>query len=132
MFGTINTLGMLYFLGIPELFRSIGIFKNLLTPEVVLAVGGFIFNILALPTLLNKNAVIPKAQSVPSSVVLFFCFAIPYYSIDFHLSAVANTTGAILWALIAVYRSPDSNVSVGPSSENEPNSTHSNTHPADD
>lgn len=131
MFGTINTLGILIlFLGMPELISGIGLFGNLFPPEVILAAGGFIFNILALPTLLSKDAAIPKAQSIPSSLVLFFCFAIPYYIIGFQLSAVANTTGAVLWALIAAYRSPDE--ITGSNVKETSSTTSSNMAPADD
>lgn len=100
--------------------------KHLVSPEVLLAIGGFIFNILALPTLFSEDAAIPKIQSIPSSIVLFFCFALPYYTIGFHLSAIANTTGALLWGLIAIYRSPEDKTTE--------HTTHSNSKmaPADD
>lgn len=131
MFGIINTLGIFaYLLDIPEMISGIDLFGNLFSPEVILAVGGFIFNILALPTLLSEDAAIPKAQSIPSSLVLFFCFAIPYYTIGFQLSAIANTTGAVLWALIAIYRAPTE--STESHTKENSNSTSSNMAPADD
>lgn len=133
MFGNINTLDISsLFIDISEtVIRGTDLITTTFPPEVVLAIGGFVFNILALPTLLSKDAAIPKAQSIPSSLVLFFCFAIPYYTIGFELSAIANTTGAILWALIAIYRAPDS-AEAHLNEETTHTSTTSNMAPADD
>lgn len=81
---------------------------NLLTnPEVLLAAGGFVLNLLILPTIIDSDAAVPRTQSVLSAVILLLCFAVPYVWIGFYWSAFANTIGVILWTLVAIYRSPD-------------------------
>jgi hypothetical protein len=77
-----------------------------ISPEVLFAIGGFGFNLLVIPTLLDSNAGIPRTQSVMSAVVLLFFFAIPYYWIGFHWSAFANLIGVVLWSVVAIYRAP--------------------------
>lgn len=100
--------------------------NNIITPEVLFAVGGFGFNLLVLPTLLDSNAGIPRTQSILSAVVLLFFFAIPYYWIGFYWSSLANAIGVLLWSIVAIYRSPDS--SSATVQENHSNGT---TQPAD-
>lgn len=72
--------------------------------ETILTVGGIIFSILVLPTLMDENASIPRKQSLPSSIVLFFFFTIPYAQLGLILPAVSTTLGAVLWGLVAMYR----------------------------
>lgn len=84
---------------------------GVLTPEVLLAVGGFMFNLLILPTLLNPKAGIPRIQSALSAVTLLLCFTIPYVVLGFYWSAVTNALGVVLWSIVAVYRTPPSSES---------------------
>lgn len=79
---------------------------DVVSPEILFAIGGFGFNLLVLPTLLNSDAAIPRTQSVLSVFVLLFFFAIPYYWIGFYWSSFANVVGVVLWSIVAVYRSP--------------------------
>lgn len=79
---------------------------DVLSPEVLLAVGGFVFNLLVLPTLLNPKAGIPRVQSALSAVTLLLCFTVPYVILGFYWSALANSIGFVLWSIVAVYRTP--------------------------
>lgn len=81
---------------------------ELISPELLLAVGSFIFTLLVVPTLLDSDAAIPRSQSVSSAFVLLVCFAIPYYTLGFYGSALANILGVVLWSVVAVYRAPES------------------------
>jgi len=90
---------------------------DVLTPEVLLAVGGFMFNLLVLPTLLDPDAGVPRVQSALSAVALLFCFTVPYAVLGFYWSALANSIGVILWSIVAVYRTPSRSDSESSSSD---------------
>lgn len=85
-----------------------------ISPELLFTAGGFAFNILVLPTLLNANAAIPRIQSVLSVVVLIFFFTIPYLWIGYYYSALANIIGAVLWTTVALYRAPQTTPTTEP------------------
>lgn len=99
-----------------DLFTQI---STKISPEFLFTAGGFAFNILVLPTLLNANAAIPRTQSVLSVFVLIFFFTIPYLWIGYYYSALANITGAILWTIVAIYRAPTQT----PTTEDTPTAT---------
>lgn len=93
---------------------------DIFRPEMFLAIGGFLFNLIALPTLLNPDAGIPRIQSVLSAAALLFFFTIPYLWMGFYFPALANTIGAIVWTTIAVYRTPNTTPNnTSPSLQNE-------------
>ena len=75
------------------------------TAELALFIGGMALNIFVLPTVFDKNAAVPRAQSVPTSVFLIVFFVIPYSTLEMYLPAFATAVGAVLWGYIAVYRS---------------------------
>lgn len=103
---------------------------SVVSPEMMFGLGGFLLNLLVLPTLLDSESAVPRTQSVLSAIVLLICFAIPYYSIGFHIPALANGLGFILWGLVAIYRSPSTHSSSRASDSTE---SHSDTsvQPAD-
>lgn len=101
---------------------------EMVSPEMMLAIGGFGMNLLVLPTLLNSNAAVPRTQSVMSAIVLLVCFSIPYYWIGFHLPSIANFIGFILWSAVAIYRHPHRTHASQSSTQSNSNS---NPHPAD-
>lgn len=80
--------------------------KEFFNPEFFLATGGFVLNLLIVPTIMDEDAAVPRLQSVLSAIVLLFCFAVPYYWIGFYWSAFANMTGVVLWSIVALYRYP--------------------------
>lgn len=101
------------------------LFVQIINVELLLGIGGVILNLLVLPTLLDENATVPRTQSVLSSVVLLFFFAIPYMYMGFHIPGTANLIGVALWAFVAIYRAPSSNKNYTNHSQNV------NTQPAD-
>jgi pilus assembly protein TadC len=78
--------------------------------ETALTIGGIVFTLLVLPTLLDDEATVPRKQSIPTSIVLFAFFTIPYGCMGLVFPAVSSTLGSLLWGLVAVYRSPETNV----------------------
>lgn len=78
--------------------------------EITLTIGGIVFSLLVLPTLLDSKATVPRKQSIPTSIVLFAFFTIPYAHMGFVFPAVSSTLGSLLWGLVAVYRRPETNV----------------------
>lgn len=102
---------------------------EMVSPEVMFAIGGFGMNLLVLPTLLDSNAAVPRTQSVMSAIVLLICFSIPYYWIGFYLPSLANLIGFILWSAVALYRHP--NQTTTKSNSSTQSSSNSNPHPAD-
>jgi hypothetical protein len=67
--------------------------------------GGAIFQIIVLlPILLDNESIIPRETSIPTTAI-WFIYGATYFSISFHLAAVANVIGGSLWTLVAIYRS---------------------------
>lgn len=91
---------------VSSLMFEVELLSKLLTPEYTLAIGGFVLNLLILPTILDGDAAVPRTQSVLSAVVLLVCFAVPYYWIGFYASAASNMIGVVLWTVVAMYRAP--------------------------
>lgn len=72
--------------------------------NLALTIGGLLLNIFVLPTLLSKEARVPRVQSAVYTVGLFILFTIPYLILGMVLPALSTTIGAVLWALVFIYR----------------------------
>lgn len=51
----------------------------------------------------NKNSLIPRETSIPTTLI-WFVYAATYFSMSFHLAAIANAVGGTLWGVVALYR----------------------------
>jgi len=74
------------------------------TPTMLLTVGCMILNIMVLPTLLNDEAAVPRAQSVPSAAALKMMTG-AYLMLGLWLPALATGIGSLLWSGVAIWRS---------------------------
>lgn len=72
--------------------------------EVVLFVSSVMLNLFVIPTLLDKESAVPRWQSIPSAIALALV-AVAYFSLGLFWPMVSVVAGAILWVLVAVYRS---------------------------
>lgn len=100
------------------------------SPELMFGIGGFLLNVLVLPTLVDSKAAVPRTQSVLTALVLLVCFAIPYYSIGYHIPAIANAFGFLMWTLVALYRAPATQTTTA-TEPTETSHTQKNLQPAD-
>jgi hypothetical protein len=72
-------------------------------PDYVLTIGGITFGVSLVPTLLDPNAVVPLATSVPTALGLGM-FAVTMTHLKLRFAALSNATTAALWGLIALMR----------------------------
>jgi len=73
--------------------------------DIVFTLGGFVFALLLLPILLDKNAQVPRITSIPTSITLLI-FSFTYLSLGLYLSAITNILTASCWAGISIWRQP--------------------------
>jgi len=71
--------------------------------DVVFLVGGFVFAVLLVPTLRDREARIPRVSSFPTAVLLIG-YSVTFVTLGLHLAALANVVGALAWFLIFIYR----------------------------
>lgn len=73
--------------------------------DLVFLGGSLLTVVVLLPTLRNLDARIPLETSFPK-FALAVVYAVTFYSLGMTLSAVGLLATAIMWSLIARYRSP--------------------------
>jgi len=74
------------------------------TAEAVLFFGGMLLNVFILPSLIDKDAAVPKWQSLPSALALII-IAVGYGSLGLFWPMASVLFGAVLWILVAIFRS---------------------------
>lgn len=72
--------------------------------ETLLAVGGMLLNVFVLPTVFDRDAQIPRTQSIPYALVLGLLITVPYVMLGLLIPALATGSGAVLWIYVALYR----------------------------
>ncbi len=77
--------------------------------------AGSVFSIIVLtPTLTDRMANVPLGTSVPSSLVGLI-YGVTFFTLGMTFSAVGSLLTGIIWSLIAVFRSPSVQSSIGSS-----------------
>lgn len=72
--------------------------------DIGFMLGGIVFFLTLLPTLLDEESAVPRTTSVPTAATLWL-FTILYVSMGFWLSVIVNALTAAVWSLIAVFKS---------------------------
>lgn len=67
--------------------------------------GSIVFVITLLPTLRERDSVVPRSTSVPTAAVLFW-FVFLYLTMGFWYSAVISAATGSTWLGIALWRAP--------------------------
>lgn len=73
--------------------------------ELVFVIGGLVFAVNLLPTILNKDSVIPRSTSISTALVLFG-YVCAFIALGQPFSATATGLTAVMWSAIAVIRAP--------------------------
>lgn len=74
-----------------------------IAPSLILGAGGMLLNLFVLPTVLDDEAAVPRAQSVPTTVALA-AMTYAYATLGLVVPALATAIGAVLWAVVAAIR----------------------------
>jgi len=74
--------------------------------DIVFTLGGFIFALLLIPTLIDSEAQVPRLTSIPTALILVI-FSLTYFSLGFYYSTITNLMTAGCWAGISIWRSPE-------------------------
>lgn len=71
--------------------------------NVVFGVGGIVFILAMLPTLLGRHSQVPRSSSLTTGLVLA-TFLFPYALLGTWFAFASNAALAFLWLMVAVYR----------------------------
>lgn len=73
------------------------------TAELLVFTGGMILEIFAITTLLDKDAAVPRIQSLMFSIALSIV-AIGYFALTLWLPFFSVAIGSVIWMLVFIYR----------------------------
>lgn len=76
---------------------------SVVSGSMLLVIGGGVLNVMVLPTLWDKEAYVPRFQSVPSAIALAV-MTFGYIDQSLIFPAIVTIIGAVLWAGVALYR----------------------------
>jgi hypothetical protein len=73
-------------------------------PILALSIGGMLLNVFILPTIFNKDAKIPRSQSISYVFILGLFFTLPYLLLGMFIPALSTFIGAFLWTIVSLFR----------------------------
>jgi hypothetical protein len=72
----------------------------------VFLIGGFVGGAILWPGILDPEASWPRVSSVPTAFLLG-AYAVSFYTLGLHLSALGSVFTCVTWAVIAAFKAPD-------------------------
>ncbi|QSG06340.1 hypothetical protein [Halapricum desulfuricans] len=76
--------------------------------DPILAFGGWVLNLAAMATVLNKDAAVPRTHSVPVFLTMILYLA-AYWSLGLTGAAWSVVAASVIWLYIIFYRNPKDN-----------------------
>lgn len=95
--------------GIISIYIILGViyvFTTRAIPDYIFMFGAIILTASLVPTILSRNARIPRWTSVPALMVIGV-FSISFFTLDLYLSSIANAINSTAWIYIAIFRGPE-------------------------